>query len=249
MADRSGRVIIGWVREDTAHDVAVKTLVARVVADEVPWFDPEQAPHLLAWVGLDGAPHLEVKACRHLQPRGPGGARLKLHGHIDGQRLEPEARQWRKALVAFAASDPQPHVVIIARDGDGHGAARRRGFEQVVEGLKWPFDVVLAMPEPEGEAWFIAGLVPADETERARLDALTRALSFDPTAQPHRLTSKPNDAPTDTKRVLKALTGDDPERNKACLLHPLPTLCDRGAEVGLARFVEDARAVVPRRIR
>ena len=44
-----------------------------------------------------------------------------------------------------------------------------------------------------------------------------RALSFDPTTQSHRLTSHPNEAATDAKRVLHQLTEDDREREGRCL--------------------------------
>lgn len=245
VADRSGRVRIGWIREDTAHDILIKQLAAKVAADEVSWFDIEHADALFEWHGLGDAPHLVVTAIADLDVRGPGGSPARLHGHINGQPLAPEASMWRKGFTAFAVSDHPPNLLIIARDCDGYGPERRRGFEQVATGLEWPFDAILAMPTPEAEAWFIAAFVPANEAEQARVAQLTTALSFNPTVEPHRLTAHPNDAPTDAKRVLDALTDRVSERCVACLDLPLDTLCQRGRTTHLADFIDDLRRVLP----
>lgn len=246
MADRAGHVRVGWIREDATHDALMDRLLPRIAADEVDWLEVEDAAHILKRVGLGGAPHLDVKATPHL--RGPDGRRLKDRGHIAGRRLEPEARMWRRALLAFQAEADPPDIVLICRDGDGYARTRRAGFEQVARDLSWPFDLLLAMPDPEAEAWFVAGFVPADDDEQRALDALTRALSFDPTAQPHRLTAHPNDAPTDAKRVCERLTANAPGRLAACLAGPLDALAARGEAAGLKVFVDDARAILRRHI-
>jgi hypothetical protein len=107
---------------------------------------------------------------------------------------------------------------VLARDLDGY-RERREGIDQVRDGLRWPFKIVIATPEPEIEGWLVSGFVPSNDAERARLEQVRRDLSFDPTLQSHRLTSHPNTAATDTKRVLSRLCEDDPDREQACLAH------------------------------
>jgi hypothetical protein len=147
---------------------------------------------------------------------------------------------YRKLLHAFDQSSPRPAIVILARDGDGNAKARRRGFTQVVEHFSWPFAVVLAMPEPESEAWFICGFEPSSDAERATHTKLCARLSFNPVTKPHRLTSKPNDAATDAKRVLDGLCPDS-KRRTACLTVPLDVLAQRGEQAGLAQLLADLR--------
>lgn len=152
----------------------------------------------------------------------------------------------RRILLSFEQLTPRPEVVIVARDGDGRAEERRSGFEQVVQGMPWSFGVILAMPEPESEAWFICGFERMSDEDKMRHTAflLTAELNFNPITEPHRLTSHPNDAPTDAKRVAAALFGDDHGRRNACLEVPLATLVERGKHAGLARFIDDLRRVL-----
>ena len=123
---------------------------------------------------------------------------------------------WRKALLLLCHAEPRPDIVVLARDLDGH-PGRRDGIEQVCHQLPWPFPIVIAAPEPEIEGWIVSGFVPKNDDEHARLEQLRGELSFDPTIHSHRLTSHPNDTPTDAKRVLSRLCEDDRDREDACL--------------------------------
>lgn len=240
----SDLVHIGWIREDRAHDVLVKTLAAKVALERHDWLDGV-LEHTWSWKGPNHED--EAKLTGRIEVTGPGGKPARVHGRIAGEPLMPEASMVRTVLVAFERRQPRPELVILARDGDGYAAQRRRGVDQVRTKLQWSFPVVLAMPEPEGEAWFIAGFEPRNDEERARLDALVQELAFDPTKQPHRTTAHPNDASTDTKRVLARLTRDDALRRDACLDHPLDELARRGATTGLAQFIAELREHLPAR--
>ena len=239
----SDLVHIGWVREDRAHDDLIKTLAAKVALAHHDWLDGV-LDHVWSWKGP--ANEDEPKLSGRIEVRGPQGKPIRLHGRIAGEPLLPEASMYRTVLTAFAHRDPRPSIVIIAHDGDGDAKRRRMGFMQVRDKLEWTFDVVLAMPEPEGEAWFLCGFEPCDPDERARLDALTRELSFDPTKQPERTTSRPNDAASDAKRILAKLTDSDASREALCLEHSIDELMRRGRAVGLADFIDDLRAHLPR---
>jgi hypothetical protein len=238
-SDLRGVVYIGWAREDRAHDMLVKTLAQRVVVEGASWPIADTLEQMWSWAGPNG--EREFKIGTDVEPVGPGrsGRRLRRHGRIAGQPLAPEAGMYRKLLLAFEQATPRPELVILARDGDRRSEDRRRGFEQVVQNLQWSFAVILAMPEPESEAWFLCGFVPMSNVERAQHQALRTALSFDPITQPHRLTSQPADAHTDAKRVAKAILGDEIERRESCLDTALEVLARNGELAGLARLIDD----------
>lgn len=231
---------IGWAREDRAHDTLVKTLARRVVLEGASWDIAPALDHMWSWAGPKG--EAEFKITGKLEVRGPGGRPLRLHGKIAGEPLAPEARMYRRLLHAFDQASPRPQLVILARDADRRARERRRGFEQVATGLAWSFPIILAMPEPESEAWFLCGFEASSDTERDELAALRAALNFDPITQPHRLTSAPASADTDAKRVLAVLVGDDLDRRDACLEVELERLAANGEGAGLARLLDELRA-------
>jgi hypothetical protein len=161
---------------------------------------------------------------------------IKPQGRIAGESLKPGASMWRKVLLLFCHRDPRPDVVVLARDLDGY-AERRTGLEQVCTDLPWPFAIVAATPEPEIEGWIVSGFVPRDEGQQRRLEQLRGELSFDPTLHSHRLTSHPNDAATDAKRVLSRLCNGDPDREHTCLTRGV--LHQRGADNWARAFLDD----------
>jgi hypothetical protein len=179
----------------------MKTIAERVAIEQVDWIDDGMLEYLWSWKGPYNEDDAKLTGDREVL--GPGGKPLRIHGHIDGKPLMPGAHMMRKTLTAFERRDPRPDLVVLAWDGDGDAERRRSGFEQARGGSPWPFPVILAMPEPESEAWFICGFEPRTPEERGRLDALTRELSFDPTKQPHRTTAHPNDASTDLRAHLR----------------------------------------------
>lgn len=148
---------------------------------------------------------------------------------------KPEASMWRKVLLLFCHHDPRPDIVVLARDLDGY-ADRRDGLDQVCTGLSWPFAIVAATPQPEIEGWIVSGFAPRDDDEQHRLEHLRGELSFDPTLHSHRLTSHPNDAATDAKRVLARLCNGDPGREHACLARDV--LHQRGADNWARAFLD-----------
>jgi hypothetical protein len=237
-----GHIAVGLVAEDNAHVLLVQTLAYRVAVEHVHWLDAETLAVMCRWIGPRG--HDDFKLPKDLE-FSASGRKLRIHGKIGGEPLRPEAGMYRRILVAFEQLASVPEIVIIARDGDGRAEQRRSGFHQVVEGQSWSFPVILAMPEPESEAWIICGFEPETDLERRRYEELLRGgqLSFDPVREPHRLTSRPNDAPTDAKRVEKALMGSDGTRRAACLAIPLAMLAQRGDKAGLARFIDDLRRI------
>lgn len=217
--------LVGLCCEDADHHRVLALLVGH--------------PEDTSWVGREATEawyRYRPDHAKSLPPR-IGGRPVRLHGHIGGVPQKRDARKWREVLWIFGAREPRPDVVVLATDLDGE-PTRREGMEQV-RTLPWPFAVVLATPEPEVEAWIVAGFQPESEREHRVLDALRTELSFDPTKQPARLTSHPNDAPTDSKRVLDRLTDGDHDRQERCL-RDVALLRERGTGTWIAAFLDEA---------
>src|SRR4051812_43698278 len=205
--------LIAFAGEDENHFRVVTALVDDALVTNVDWVR-DVLESCRTWRGV----HVEERGDKNaphdtynLRPLTIGGVTIKPQGRIAGEPLKPEASMWRKVLLLFCHRDPRPDIVVLARDLDGY-TDRRDGIEQVCTGLSWPFAIVAATPEPEIEGWIVSGFVPRHDAEQLRLEQLRGELSFDPAIHSHRLTSHPNDASTDAKRVLSRLCNGDPER-------------------------------------
>lgn len=232
-------VLVGVACEDDGHFSAVTRLVDDNLVLAHAWLDGIVAA-CRAWRGLhqgDAWYKYDPDDANDVRPIVVDGLRIAPQGHIAGVPLKPEAGMWRKVLLLFCHTEPCPELVILVRDMDGY-PERRGGLSQVRDGLPWPFKVVVAAPQPEVEAWRVAGFVPNDQKERMELEATRHELSFDPTTESHRLTSHPNDAATDAKRVLKRLCGDAQERLDDCLKDQA-LLHERGRKNGLAALLDE----------
>ena len=230
--------LIGFVGEDENHFRVVTALVDDALVTSIDWVR-DVLESCRAWCGLHPGERWYKYApedANDVRPVMIGGVTIKPQGWIAGEPLKREAGMWRRALLLFCHAQPRPDIVVLAHDLDGY-PARRAGIEQVCNGLRWPFAIVAATPEPEIEGWIVSGFVPRDEDEQRRLAQLSTDLSFDPTHHSHRLTSHPNDASTDAKRVLARLCANDGDREHACLrrdvLHP------RGEHNGARRFLDE----------
>jgi len=237
--------LIAFAGEDENHFRVVTALVDDALVTTIDWVR-DALDGCRTWRGLHGAERWYKYApddAYDLRPVTIGGVTIKPQGRIAGEPLKPEASMWRKVLLLFCHRDPRPDVVVLARDLDGY-PDRRAGLEQVCTGLSWPFAIVAATPEPEIEGWIVSGFVPRNEAEQRQLEQLRGELSFDPTLHSHRLTSHPNDASTDAKRVLRRLCNDDPEREHTCLARGV--LYPRGGGNWARAFLDDVdRRVLP----
>jgi hypothetical protein len=229
---------IGFAGEDNDHFRIATALIDDALVSKVDWVR-DVLETCREWRGLHAGERWYKYApedANDLRPVTFEGVTIKPQGWIAGEPLKPEAGMWRRILMLFCHSVPRPDIVVLARDLDRY-PGRRAGMEQACRGLRWPFPIVAATPEPEIEAWIVAGFAPKNEDERARLERVRRELSFDPTHQAHRLTSHPNDAPTDAKRVLSQLCGGDRDREHACLVRDV--LYQRGADNHARAFLDE----------
>jgi hypothetical protein len=229
--------LIAFAGEDENQFRVVTALVDDALVTSIDWVC-DVLESCRTWRGLHGEERWYKYApddAYDLRPMMIGGVRFAPQGWIAGEPLKPEAGMWRRVLMLFCERSPRPDIVVLARDLDGY-ASRRAGIEQVCNGLQWPFAIVVATPEPEIEGWIVSGFTPTNEDERARLERVRKDLSFDPTHHSHQLTSHPNDAVTDAKRVLSRLCNGDPEREHVCLARDV--LHQRGADNWAREFLD-----------
>jgi hypothetical protein len=154
-----------------------------------------------------------------------------------------EYAQARKAVdVAIKLQKDRPiKALVLVRDLDSQ-PERCQGFKNTqseVEAMS--LAVLLAMPDPEREAWVLNGFLCQSDDERERLKAEKEKLKFDPCIETHRLRGKPG-TNRDIKRVLAVLTDGNPDRERDCWEQtPLPTLRQNGPHTGLAAYLDEVR--------
>ncbi len=252
--------------EDTAHAAIADGLTHAVLCEvarerHADWI-ADALSLLMRWKGeKDLEPHLQgvrytpwPRAFAESDSLPPvveiDGVRLKTRGHYKGQPLKTGAAAYRKALL-WAYSEQYPlDAMILVKDTDGKSESLD-GLWQVIDIVSRP--IILAAPHRDAEAWFVAGLRPEEGTEESvRLEQIRGELSFDPCEEPHRLTSSPNTANTDAKRVLRRILHDEDasrpielDRQAAVAercFSDLALLRERGVATGLVAFLEQIEA-------
>ncbi|MBL8680642.1 MAG: hypothetical protein JNK05_15800 [Myxococcales bacterium] len=247
----SGREFV-LVAEDRASAFATATIVDRVIAERGPeWlrdlWDVSQRHVHRTWRGLRNDPESH-------ELLGIGAFTKKANAKLRrGITTLAPGRKGRAVEVAkfFAALDEAkeaPSLAVFACDLDGdapdHALAEwsdRTGRLAARSTL-----YVLALAQPEFEAWFVAGFCSTNADEAAKHAAVCAQLHRDPCEHPHELQSN-TDGPRDAKVVLGALCGSrrvDDVRVRDCVEQtPLELLIHRGGRAGITRLVEQLDAV------
>lgn len=177
----------------------------------------------------------------------------RVRGHFDGRPGEPGSAMARKAFLIVEAlnrhtPDEPIDAVVLLWDTDEQQAERPEGVKAARdEARQWArFEIVCGFPDPEREAWLLAGFEPCDHAERQRLDDLHRDLGFSPVLEARRLRDKAHGVHRNIKRVLESLIGADLDREARCWLEPsFATLRERGTATGLSAFLDELEAVLP----
>lgn len=215
------RVTILCVAEDRLGFTLARDLFDRVRGDDGS-----------TWEGLDTEKPYATWTSAKDRFRHMG---LRLHARGErGYEFET-----RRALTLLARLPSPPQVVVLCRDTDNQPV--REEMERAVASMAaLPFAVLLAVAHRESEAWVVAGFEARDGREKRALRELQQALGFDPTREPHRLTSKSAADARDAKRVCEALL-DGPalgERGEVCWRETsLEELRRHGAHTGLPEYL------------
>jgi hypothetical protein len=206
---------------------------------------------------------------RTWQPDGRGRGYFDLHklneymdelpvrsvrGHFNGRPGGAGGSMARKAFLIVRAlskkvsSEPIDAIVLLWDTDQQRGERPEAVAAARDEARRWaPFQIVCGFPDPEREAWVLAGFDPCDDAERQRLDELRRDLGFSPVDQAQRLRDKSDGALRNIKRVLRVLTSDDRDREERCWTESsLATLRARGTDSGLVAFLDELDTVLRR---
>ena len=219
---------------DTACDLA-----DRVICEDVDWIEPAVLDDYRRWRGFHPNDEFLLWKKVHALAR---EQRIPFHGHFAGQPGCAYAFQARRALLLLMKSDVQPDTVFLILDEDTE-PERSDGLRQARDEARDKCDVqiVVGIARAKRECWVLAGFVPKDEQEQKRLDKL----GFDPTCISEKLTAKPEDAKRSAKRVLRALTDGNWDREAECWRDtPLEILKKRGQNNGLAAYLEEVDSLI-----
>jgi hypothetical protein len=244
MAGRQGGGVVSpqfaVVHEAAADFQTATELADRVLADTIDWLDEDQVEYQRTWLKeWAGAPLTWTRIKRSALEAG-----IDAIGFFEGSPAEPDARAARRAILYLQHIFPDLAAVVLIRDQDDE-PERRAGLEQACRQETGELRVVVGLAIPKRECWVISGFEPENDDERQILAAETQALGSDPRLHSHDLTAKDNQATRSPKRVLKALTGNDWERQQRCWhVTPLSVLAERGQNNGLADYLGEIRAIV-----
>jgi hypothetical protein len=234
------------VHEAEADFHTATELADRVLIEVIDWLDEDLIAEQREWVAHEaGGRRLTWKAIPQLA-RGVG---IRAYGHFGGEPGEADAAAARRAILYLRHAVADLAGVLLIRDQDDQ-PERRVGLDQARRQEFGRLPVIVGLAIVEREAWVISGFEPQDDAERSRLATERQTLGFDPCLRSHQLTAcKDDHAPRSPKRVLRALCGDDGDRQRRCWRETrLSTLRDRGAGNGLAAFLDEVRTELARLI-
>jgi hypothetical protein len=239
-------ISIALVCEGVSDPPTICALADRVILAGVTWIDSDEIDthrHFRGFQPTD--PYLTWFDIDNLAKQ----FRVRSHGHLTfGLSLHGDGHQVRKAmalLIFHTPEDTPVDAIIFFRDGDREYIERVEAMQKARDNPIAPLSdtpIIIGVANRMRECWVINGFEPADERERTLLDAEHQRLGFDPRFRAHELTATNESLDRSPKRVLRALAGDDQERERRCVYHTsLDTLRMRGAETGLPEFLDELK--------
>jgi len=224
------------VHEANADFVIATELADRVLIESIDWFEPELLEHQRTWVQFNQAgERLTWGRLKQLSKT----ANFEVGGFFNGSPGFADAVAARRAVLYLKTVYPNVSAILLIRDQDSQ-PERRIGLEQA-RNEHPSLTILIGLAVIEREAWVLAGFVPQDDAEQAMLDAERQTLGFLPHVKSHWLTAgKDDNAKLSPKRVLKALTGGNPQRERpSWTTTPLNLLRERGTDNGLSQFLDE----------
>jgi hypothetical protein len=223
------RIRIAIAGEDQAHRVLATNLIDAAILERAHggWPEPAELSQCRVYCGLnvpsDAPPyeHYYRFQTLHADLRAHLGRKPFRVARI-GDQPAGQATWFISLYQLFALAQPRPDILVGMLDTDDprlhEDAERARRYILDTHGSA--MTLVFGLIYKDAEAWFVAGLTDV----AARIAQAKQELSFDPCAEPDRLTAHPNSALTDAKRVLRFLLGHTPT------LAATPSIALSGAE-------------------
>jgi hypothetical protein len=227
------------VHEADADFRMATELADRVLLEAIDWLDEHLLGDQREWQRQSaGGERLTWTSIKQLA-RQTG---VRVHGHFEGEPGLPDAAAARRAILFLLRTMTDLNAIVLIRDQDDQ-PERRAGLEQARGQDRSGISIVVGLAIVERECWVVTGFEPQNEGESSRLEIERRTLGFDPRLRSHDLTACKNDTATHSpKRVLRQLSGGDPDRERRCWTEvPLQTLRERGGANGLAAYLHEVR--------
>lgn len=232
-------ISIALVCEGVTDPPTLCALADRFICEAVDWVAVDEIDTYRHYRGFQSdKPYLTWFEIEDLGKR----YSVKSAGHYIGLPLHGDGHHVRNALALLTLHAPGPPIeaIIFFRDGDKEYEARREAILRVRDNSAIPIPVIVGVANRMRECWVLNGFEPVDDREQKLLNSEHQKLGFDPRFRAHELTATNESHDRSPKRVLRALTGDDQEREKRCVYQTsIDTLRMRGAETGLPVFLEE----------
>jgi hypothetical protein len=233
-------VSIALICEGATDPPTVCALADRVVVAGVDWIDAEEIDTHRHYRGFKPTdPYIRWDDIDDLARV----HRVRSMGHFDGFPLHGDGHNVRKALALLTlhAPDETPvEAIIFFRDGDREYEDRREAILRVRNATRLPIPIVVGIANRMRECWVLNGFDPHDEHEHARLVAEHATVEFDPRTRAQDLTATNEHEDRSPKRVLRALTAHDREREHLCIrTTSFDLLRERGELTGLKEFLDE----------
>lgn len=208
------RATVAVAGEDHAHRVLATRLLdlALLARAAGGWPAQDELDQARVWCELD--PSNMDERCfyrtKHLfDDLSKAAGRPLVRARLMGDKPPGQAIWFIELYQLFALRDPPIEALIALSDSDSDSdaevqAAACAAVAYIRENLSPRFALAFGVPHCDAEGWFVAALTDGEAPGR---HAATSELSFDPIAEPHRLTAQPNHAVRDAKRVLRFLLG------------------------------------------
>lgn len=241
------------VAEDELGYRLVCDLADRVIAERgAPWLqalwgDHDLRVHQRRWTGFHS--HQRWSSRGEIK-RLADEHSIRAHGH--GMKAElamaHKAAQITAKLTENGTIEPA-HALFLVHDTDGEEAVEANLREGAArKGGSHTFQVIVAAPHPESEAWVVAGAALRSRDEKARHHAERRRLGFDPVTSPERLSSNRSTDKRDAKRVcveILGASGDAYESWAPCWKEtPLDVLERNAALAGLRSYTRQVERML-----
>jgi hypothetical protein len=233
-------VSIAVVCDAPADRITITTLAERVICEAAPWIEPEMVGDFVEWRGFRRVDtHLEWTGLK--QHSDDLGLVVRFSGV---KPLHPYAQNALRAIRVLARSPDRVDAIVMVADSDTD-RDRLKGLEQAREYAREALPIVVGLAHTKRECWHLAGFEPKSDEEFRRVEAERQYLGFDPRTRSHELTAKHDESndKRSSKRVLRILTAESPERERDCLID-LTLLRKNGEENGLQPFLDELESIL-----